>query len=326
MEVEQLKSLGLILRGMVGDGELEARVLVENPWFVPALVRHALAAVLEWFEGDGLAHLKRRYPEPKEERRIGLILAGNIPLVGLHDVLVTLLCGHRAVVKPSHKDGVLLRHLLQHSPPTVQSRVHVVESIPAGDMDFLIATGSNLTAQQLEVGYAGVPKLIRRSRYSVAVLDGRESWTELRDLGLGVLGYHGLGCRSISCILVPRGYHLAGLVEALEAWGADWFAHGWWEVLRYERARLTLLGKGGPDCSRIVLERCDSVQPGRFGVVNIVEYADPLDSTEWLEGVRDALQCVYGRGGARHPFGMAQRPALDDYADGVDTMGILTSL
>ncbi|MBL0018469.1 MAG: hypothetical protein IPP17_19025 [Bacteroidetes bacterium] len=238
MIAEDLKGWGQLLASMREDEALLARATAMNEWFTPDSIQLAIGAMLPWFEGNLLTTLRNTYPTVRKARRIGLILAGNLPFVGLHDVLMVLLSGHIAVVKPSHKDAVLLLHLLNRSSPEIQQRVSIKDRILPEEIDFLIATGSNTTARQIEASFANVPKLIRKSRFSVAVLDGNESESALTGLADDVLMYHGLGCRSVASILIP--------------------------------------------------------------------------------------QCIVG---AHHvPLGQAQRPRLDDFADGIDTLQLLTGL
>jgi hypothetical protein len=329
MDLELLKGWGTILKGMQGNADLAAQALADNEWFTSPMIDQAIAAMLPWFEGAVLADLRSHYPAISSPKRIGLILAGNLPLVGLHDVLMVLLSGHHAVVKPSHKDRVLLEHLLalrraKDSPQALQDRVTIVEAIAAQDMDFLIATGSNNTARHLEATFHSVPKLIRQNRFSVAVLVGDESAQELQALADDILLYHGMGCRSVSSILVPRGYELRDLVNALERFPAAGFAKCWADVLRYEKATLAMVGQGEVACKSIVVDRTPSMRPGKIGVLNVVEYADRADLTSIIETTQPHLQCIVGQGFV--PFGQAQFPAVADFADGVDTLAVLTGI
>lgn len=331
MDTELLKAWGPILKGMQGNGELAAQALAENEWFTASMIDQAIGAMLPWFEGEALNDLRSRYPAISSEKRIGLILAGNLPLVGLHDVLMVLLSGHQAVVKASHKDRVLLQHLMRHwlrrsedPPASLLERVTFVEAIVASDIDFLIATGSNNTARYLATTYYSVPKLIRQNRFSVAVLLGHESQVDLEALADDILLYHGMGCRSVSSILVPRGYELQPLVNALEQFPASRFAKCWADVLRYERATQVMLDKTALPCKTIVLQRTAVLRPEKIGVLNVVEYDTHADIATFIHAITPHLQCVVGKDFI--PFGRAQFPAADDFADGVDTLAVLVEL
>ena len=306
---------------MADDSDLAQRALAENEWFTPYMVQSAIRAMLPWFEGNALADLRRSYPALRQQRRIGLILAGNLPLVGLHDLLMVLLSGHRAVVKPSHKDGVLLRHLVMHSPAALQASISLVEAVLPTDIDFLIATGSNVTARHIETAYAATPQLIRQNRFSVAVIDGTVQMQDLSELAEDILLYHGMGCRSVSSVLVPAGYALQSLSSCLEQFPVGALAPSWHDVLRYEQATQSVLGQAEQPCKAIVLQKSKSLQPSKIGVLNIVEYANEIELQALIDSVRPDLQCIVGEGGLA--FGQAQHPAVDDFADGVDTMELL---
>jgi len=88
----------------------------ENGWFTPEFIGLATNNIVERFlDADTLEafvagyHLPQRQDDPK---KVGLVMAGNIPLVGFHDWLCIFLSGHQAVIKPSSKDGALIKHLL----------------------------------------------------------------------------------------------------------------------------------------------------------------------------------------------------------------------
>ncbi len=324
MDATLLKAWGPILKDMAADSDLAQRALAENEWFTPYMVQSAIRAMLPWFEGNALADMRARYRNSANPQRIGLILAGNLPFVGLHDLLMVLLSGHHAVVKPSHKDRVLLQHLVMHSPAELQSCISLVDAILPQDIDFLIATGSNVTARHIEGAYAATPKLIRQNRFSVAVVDDTTTSDELAQLADDILRYHGMGCRSVSSVLVPADYDLAVFIEHLDCFNASAFAACWHDVLRYAQATQTVVGQAEHPCEAIVLEKSKSLQPSKIGILNIVEYADETELKALLDSVRPDLQCIVGKGGLA--FGQAQHPALDDYADGVDTMELLTGL
>jgi hypothetical protein len=328
-----LKAWGPILRSMTEDMALQQRAREANAWFTSAFQQMAMDAMVPWFEGSVMEVLIARYPSAKSDRRIGLILAGNLPMVGLHDLLMVLLAGHRAVVKPSSKDRVLLEHLIELSPLGLRERVQVVERVEEDQIDGLIATGSTATAQQVAAHYAGVPKILRQSRFSVGLIDGGESEMDLVGLADDILRYHGLGCRSVSVLLVPDGYALDGLQKALEGFPAASLANEWSQVVLYESAMCKMLGVSLGDCKQVSIQRADTLESGRFGCLRIVRYRREEEVVELIHGASDHLQAVVA---ARHfnfrkPLGMplvamgaAQRPELHDFSDGIDTLEWLT--
>lgn len=328
-----LRAWGPILKSMVKDEGLQRRAWDANAWFTPAFQQMAMDAVVPWLEGSALEDLIARYPSPQSDRRIGLILAGNLPMVGLHDLLMVLLSGHRAVVKFSSKDRVLLAHLLEQSPKELQERVQVVERVEADGIDGLIATGSTATAQQVAAHYANVPKIIRQSRFSVGIVEGSASETDLVGLADDILRYHGLGCRSVSVLLVPDGYALDGLQKALEGYAAASLAKEWAQVVLYESAMAKMLGVALSDCKQISMQRSDILEGGRFGCLRIVRYGRKEDAVKQVHGMVDHLQAVVAANGFKFgadlgmpwvEMGAAQRPELHDFSDGVDTLAWLS--
>ncbi len=324
MIAEDLKGWGQLLATMRDDESLLARAANMNEWFTPDSIQLAIEAMLPWFGGNLLTDLRNKYPTVGETRRIGLILAGNLPFVGLHDVLMVLLSGHVAVVKPSHKDAVLLLRLLERSSPEIQRRVSIVDRIFPNEVDFLIATGSNTTARQIEASFAGIPQLIRKSRFSVAVLDGNESESALTGLADDVLMYHGLGCRSVASILIPNGYDMQPLNAILDRHLPHALAPAWHDVVRFERAKWMMTGARIEPCQRILVLHGQTLRPGGIGVLRIVTYSSDAECAFLLAGAESELQCTVG---AHYiPLGQAQRPRLDDFADGIDTLQSLTGL
>jgi hypothetical protein len=324
MIADELQKWGKVLANMREDAALLTSACEANEWFTVSAVQHALSAMLPWFSGNQLQALRYRYPATTNARNIGLILAGNLPLVGLHDVLMVLLSGHHAVVKPSHKDTVLLRFLLDHSAESVRSRVTFAEAIAPKQIDFLIATGSNATAIQIESAFVEVPHLIRRSRFSVAFLDGEEDRQALEGLSNDILLYHGMGCRSVACLLVPSEMDLGPLFQILNQHCPHAFSESWSDVVRYERARMLMGGRAVLPCSKLVAATSNVVQSAGIGVLNVVRYQDAAQAAYLLSATQDQIQCVVGRDGT--VFGQSQFPKLDDFADGVDTLRELTRL
>jgi hypothetical protein len=324
MIADDLQNWGKVLADMCKDGALIARACEANEWFTASAVQRALSAMLPWFEGDQLHKLRQQYPETKVQRRIGLILAGNLPMVGLHDVLMVLLSGHHAVVKPSHKDAVLLRYLCDHSATSLRTRLTLVEAIDPKQIDFLIATGSNATAIQIANAFAEVPHVIRKSRFSIAVLGGDEDQQALVGLADDVLSYHGMGCRSVACILVPMEMDLTNLFDVLDHHNPHTFSQAWSDVVRYERARLGMTALTMLPCAKLVVTQVNEVKSAGIGVLNIVRYQNNAQVANLLSAATKQIQCIVSRD--RIAFGQSQFPRLSDFADGVDTLQALTQL
>ena len=313
--------LGLLRRA--DEGDLLARARAENAWFVEGQVAAALESMVGWFEGEGLEKVVEEYAVKGEGRRIGIIMAGNVPLVGLHDLLAVLLTGHVAVVKPSHKDRVLIEAFVAELPEGVRERVVWRERLGVEEIDFLLATGSGNTARQLDHDFAGVERLIRRNRWSVGVLRGDESGEELAGLVGDVLLYHGMGCRSVCNVIGPVGYDWGRLGMLMDMVTVPALSAEWELLLNWERGVAEMVGGMMGRSERVLMEVRNGLSAARPGVLHVVE-AKAEAVPALLESVQEQLQCVVGRGYL--PFGTAQSPGLNDFADGVDTFALLSGL
>jgi hypothetical protein len=215
-----LAQLGTHLKGM--DEYLEAimqRTAYENPWFTIENQEKAIGAIAnEMLDLEKLQRWTAPYfvPDEPERKVVGLVLAGNIPLVGFHDVLCVFVSGHVAQIKLSDKDPYLLPYLLkllQKIDVRVADYFQVVENLK--DFDATIATGSNNSARYFEAYFGHVPHIIRKNRNAVAVLTGDETEAELLALGEDIFQYFGLGCRNVSKLYVPQSYDFQPLMDAL---------------------------------------------------------------------------------------------------------------
>ena len=210
--IELFSALGRRLADFGGDAptqEVAERACRANGWFTPADVRRAVAAIADdMLRRDRLETWLAPYPVPVAvPRRVLVVMAGNIPLVGFFDLLCVLAAGHRCLVKPSAKDRVLTEYvvgMLRELDPEVPVGFYDGSS----PVDAVIATGSDNANRYFRTQYAGIPALLRGSRQSVAVLSGRETEAQLEGLADDIWAYSGLGCRSVSLLFVPEGYDL----------------------------------------------------------------------------------------------------------------------
>ncbi len=337
--IELLAELGHYLREPA-DAAVEAviqQAYAANRWFTPENVRCALSAIAEAFlDEEKLTKWAGRYllPDaPHPRKTVGLIMAGNIPLVGFHDWLCTFVAGHRAVVKLSEKDRYLLPFLVHQLGrrhfESWEYTTFLEEGERLADFDAVIATGSNNTARYFEYYFGRYPHIIRRNRNSVAVLTGYESDDELRALNRDIFTYFGLGCRNVSKVYVPHGYRfdhwLAILAEPREVLLHDKYKNNYDYTLT-----LFLLNGIAHHNSGCILLREERALQARLASLHYEYYDDLYDLDERLAEWKDAIQCIVSRVRLRDfrplPFGKSQEPALDDYADGVDTLAFLAEL
>jgi hypothetical protein len=337
--LELLAELGRYISGG-GDEDLDAAIrqsYLENRWFTEENTRQALDALAgAMLDLDKLRAWAARYPISEQSgphKTVGLVMAGNIPLVGFHDWLCVFAAGHRAKIKLSDKDKRLLPFLVKKMGTWAFESWAYTEFLTENDrltnFDAVIATGSNNTARYFEQYFGKYPHIIRRNRNAVAVLDGSESMAELYALGKDIFSYFGLGCRNVSKLYVPHGYHFEPLLEALHEYRDiqhhDKYKNNFdYNFTLYVLNNMKYLNNG------CLLLREDPALQSRIASAHYEYYDEWHELEQSLDEKRSEIQCIIGhaklKGFTVLPFGKSQEPGLDDYADGVDVMAFLTRL
>lgn len=290
-----------------------------NRWFTPNDIVMAVDAIRSKFlDGDRLDAWLGRYAIPANRRRVAIVMAGNIPLVGFFDMMCVLACGYEAAVKTSSKDSVMMEYiidLLRDISPNIPISAYDVSQ----PCDMAIATGGDTAATYFRTRYASIPALIRGSRHSVAVLDGREPEPMIDALQHDVFSYGGLGCRNVSLIFLPHGTTMP--LRPCPPQNTP---------RKNSVARIkALLAMNGT--KYVDLGSCAALESRSFPdtacCVNYSFYDDKAEVEEWLHQHDNQIQCVVSNS-LKHArccrLGQAQYPSLTDYADGVDVMEFLT--
>ncbi|PZR25033.1 MAG: acyl-CoA reductase [Citrobacter freundii] len=309
---------------------IKERASRENGWFTPEFVELASTQIAESFlQKSILEKWVASYQLPEENtapKSVGLVMAGNIPMVGFHDLLCVFVTGHQAVVKTSSKDKILIPHLVKKM---TEWKKEVSELITFADRltgcDAYIATGSNNSAGYFDYYFKKYPHIIRRNRTSVAVLNGKETQAELEQLADDVHLFFGLGCRNVTKLYVPEGYNFEALLAAFRKYNYMFDHHKYKNNFDYNLAIHLLNNKFYMSNDSILLVE-DASLFSPISQLNYEFYQDEATLNGELNKLisNDDLQCIVGQ---HHiPFGKAQQPAVDDYADGVDTMAFLKAL
>lgn len=296
----------------------------ENAWFSDTLIRNALKAIQDQFL-DVLVwkHFFDKYASIQEATciRVGLILPGNLPAVGMHDLLMTLASGNQAIVKLSSQDRALMTLYIDLINQFDANRIELVDRMSG--VDAIIATGSDFASGYFSNYFAKIPHIIRKNRSSLAILSGKESKTDFEGLGADIFSYYGLGCRNVSTIAIPTDYDLTPLFDVLTQ--VDWVLEHTKYANNYQYHKTLLLLNQVPHFdlgNLIVTENEHLVSP--VGVLHVHRYANKQELEAWLALHEEKIQCIVGEGFI--PFGHAQMPALDDFADGVNTYEFLVNL
>ncbi len=324
------QQLGNIAQQPQQYGDLFARIQGHNQWFDP---KHITLALLEWSKQLNHKALKdwtQSLPQQAAQvKTIALVLAGNIPLVGFHDILTALISGHKIQCKLSSKDPVLTRYIVEQLlaiEPDFESFVQWTDG-PLKNFDAVIATGSNNSAMHFEHYFKNYPSIIRKNRTSVAVLTGQETEPQLQALTRDVFQYYGLGCRNVSKLYVPRGYDFQPFFGAAFSYGAIMQHDKYMNNYDYNKA-VYLMGQVPLLDNEFVLLKEDTALVSPIAVV-FYQYYDNLNELKvHLSGLIEQIQCIVGVQDdlCSVDFGQAQCPLLDDYADGVNTLEFLNTL
>ncbi len=332
--IAALEQLGTHLSGT--DEYLEAlmaRSFHHNGWFTLENQQAAVKAIAnEFLDKSKLKSWTKHYAirELFNPKTIGLVLAGNLPLVGFHDVLAVFVAGHRAKVKLSEKDKYLLPYLVELLGKFDERANNYFEFVDQlNDFDAIIATGSNNSARYFEAYFGKYPHIIRRNRNGIAILTGRETELELRNLGEDVFKFFGLGCRNVSKIFVPQGYDFTPLLEALYEHKRVVLNSKYKNNFDHNYAILILNKEPFKANGCILLKENDAFH-SPIGCLHY-SYYDSREALEKIIASRiDEVQCVVSHQELSScpviPFGKAQNPGLMDYADGVDTLEFLMTL
>jgi hypothetical protein len=299
----------------------------ENGWFVQPFIQLALENIANGFlKREQLEAFANKYQvgqDPGEPKNIGLVPAGNIPLVGFHDIMCIFLSGNYALIKPSSKDDTLIRHLVTvfterypEAVPYLQLRERLK------DCDAYIATGSNNSSRYFDFYFGRYPHIIRKNRTSAAIITGKESPEELEKLADDICQYFGLGCRNVTKLYVPENYDFIPLLNALNKY--DWLEdHNKYKNNYDHQLALHILNNNYymTNGSVLLLENPSLFAP--VSQLNYSFYKDKKQVESELAG-NDDLQCLVGQDYL--PLGRAQCPSIDSFADGVDTMEFLNAL
>ncbi|MDX2045279.1 MAG: acyl-CoA reductase [Chitinophagaceae bacterium] len=322
-----LAELGNYMKGATDEWLfVRQRAAESNNWFIPGFIDLAINNITEqyldknklteWLNGYLVSDL------PAVQKKVGIVMAGNIPLVGFHDFLCVFVSGHSQLIKPSSSDSVLITHLAEKMAewyPETRSYISFAEQLK--NCDAYIATGSNNSARYFNYYFGKYPHIIRRNRTSVAILQGNESSGELNNLADDIQQYFGLGCRNVTKIYVPEGYDFVPLLEALRRYSYFMDGHKYKHNYDYHLAAQIINNRYYMTNGSIVLVE----DPSPYSPISQLHYEFYRGRESVINSLKtEEIQCIAGSGYV--PFGKTQCPGLSEYADGADTLKFLVSL
>lgn len=299
----------------------------ENPWFTEDNVRMAVSGIARFLNKEKLQAWTSTYAFNNNPKKVALIMAGNIPMVGFHDLLCVLISGHLAVMKLSSKDSVLIKFLAQKLisiEPQFENKIEFAERLK--NFDAVIATGSDNSARYFDYYFGKYPNIIRKNRISIGVLTGNESDEELTALGVDVFSYFGLGCRNVSKLFVPIGYDLGKIYRSWEIYHDIVYHHKYCNNYDYQKSILLVNTSPFLDNGFVIFQENEKmVSP--ISVVYYEYYTTSTELTERLNILKEKTQCIVGSSEwSNIKFGQSQFPELGDYADQIDTLSFLSGL
>lgn len=326
--------LGHLLANLSSEEKtsLTARAKHENPWFVENNVLLALIGISEMLNENSLQNFASNYSTLENEyppKRVGLVLAGNIPAVGFHDVLCVLLTGHVVVAKFSKDDRVLMQFLvdkIMEIEPRFKEYIKIVDRLT--DIEAVICTGSDNSARYFESYFGKYPNIIRKNRTSIAVLDGTETAENLQNLGKDIFTYYGLGCRNVSKLFIPKNQDLTKIIDELESFSYIIEQHKYANNHTYNKAIYLLNQEEFLDNDFALFKESEELN-SPLSVILVERYNNMSELLARLDSVKEKVQCVVSKLPEienKVAFGEAQKPHLHDFADGVDSMQFLLGL
>jgi len=293
----------------------------QNAWFLPEFIDQSIHQIASHFlQKQALEEWVVLYPLISPEftgKKVGIVMAGNIPLVGFHDLLSTLIAGHTAVVKLSSKDTILMEYIIQtlkNINPLWENQILIQDQLK--NCDAYIATGSNNTSQYFEHYFGKFPHIIRKNKTSVAILDGTETKDKLDLLADDMMLYFGMGCRNVTQIWVPEGYDFLPLLDSLRIYDFVLDQHKYKHNFDYQLALLMMTSQFYMNTGAVLL----SENPSPFAAISQIHY-QYYSASNPPSLNQESIQCIVGKNYL--PFGSLQQPRLEQYADGVDTLSFL---
>ena len=303
-----------------------------NQWFIPDFSRRSINAIAEQFlDENKCREWLAKYPGSKDaQKKVAIVMAGNVPLVGFHDLMCVLAAGHHALIKLSDKDSLLTKFITDEwirIEPSLASRISYVDRLE--NFDAVIATGSNNSSRYFEYYFKNHPHILRRNRNGVAILTGKETKEQLKELAKDIFLYFGLGCRNVSKMYVPEGYDFSDWDSVVEDWKSLSDHNKYRNNLDYNYAIYIINQVPHIQLGHLILKEDEAIA-SRIGCVHFTYYASQSDLSAELELKRNEIQCLISvdpiHGWEHVRPGQSQYPSLDQYADGVDTMEFLARL
>ena len=331
--VKAFVQLGQLFSQVLGqkENDIFTKAYVHNNWFTETNIHSALTAWAKLLTPEKLDEWIANYTIPDESTKtVAIIMAGNIPLVGFHDLISVLITGNKALVKLSTDDTILMKWAIESIlkiEPAFAAYIEICETRLPLQFDAVIATGSNNTNRYFEYYFRNKKSLLRKNRNSIAVLTGQETAEDLKKLGEDIFTYFGLGCRNVSKLYVPVGYDFVPFFEAIESFYEIGNHHKYINNYTYHKAIFLMNLTPHLDNNFLLLKEDEQIA-SPLGVMFHSSYNTIDELQQFLNMKSNEIQCMVSnfKMPNNFSFGEAQQPELWDYADGEDTLSFILAL
>ncbi|WP_316807131.1 acyl-CoA reductase [Pedobacter agri] len=300
-----------------------------NAWFTEDNIKKSMLSFSEMLNSEDIDHWFKNIEFTSSAKKVGLILAGNIPMVGFHDVLCVLATGNIALIKLSSSDDQLIKAVIAeliNIEPAFSEKIEYVERLK--DFDAVIATGTNNSSRYFDYYFSKVPNIIRKNRNSIAVLDGTETKVDIENLGHDIFDYFGLGCRNVSKLYFPKGYDIANFYEGIAPFQPIINHFKYNNNYDYNKS-IYLVNAAKHFDNGFLLLKEDEHLTSPLAVLFYEEYENLQLLNEKLQLQAENIQCIVSKAKLdlnSFEFGQSQHPKLWDYADNVNTVAFLNQL
>ena len=277
-------------------------------------------------EKENLRTWISKYNIKNEISKVAIIMAGNFPLAGLHDLICVIISGNQGIIKPASDDKILINFFVEflHKKFPETKNLITTTSDKLGDFDKVIATGSNNTFNYFEYYFRNKSTLLRKNRTSVAVISGNESQTDLELLSDDIFMYFGLGCRNVSKLFIPEDYDLNILKEKFKKYNHIVNHNKFYNNYNYQKTINTMNGELFIDGDYFLMKQSKEYAPP-ISVIYYDFYNEILEVQEAVKVNKNQIQCIVTNLQIENSikFGEAQKPKLYQYADDIDTLDFL---
>ena len=327
--ISLFSSLGELIKNSL-DAKFEEKInqaIQLNPWFTKHHIKTSFDSISQMLERENLVNWIGSYNlSETKSKDVLIITAGNIPIVGFHDLLCVLICGHKAILKISSKDNILMKYIIElliAIDSRIADYIVIVDDIVKSNYDALIATGSDNSSKYFNYYFKDYKSIIRKNRRSVAILNGEETDEDLKQLAKDIFLYFGLGCRNVSKLYLPSGYDTDKLFNAFFDY-KDVINHlKYSNNYDYNKTVYLMNSEKLLDNGFVLLKEDKSIQ-SPVATVFFEYYNNRSDLNDFIEENKVLFQCIVSKDDIE--FGQTQFPKINDYSDQVDTIEFLLSI